>query len=335
MNKATVRAFLESFAVGDAYGKATEQCTRQEIEARYEHIDTLLTPEASLTHEDLFHGQVTDDTEQVVYLVREYAKPGHLTPYHTAMCLLRWVTETDAANKYIGTNSLNALRAIESGADVTTTGLNGITCGGMMRVPAAFFFSRPENLVGNVVHCLVPTHNTSVAMESAMCYAFALQAADRGAEMDEILSEACKGAEIGKVYGSHLRTAAVAPSCAERIRFLQRVIPTMKNEQELKHFLYDILGATQASCDCCACAFALFQWAREDVRLAVRLATEMGGDTDTIACLAAGLCAMYAGKHNLPQEMVELVAQANHLDFDALAETIMAARSSWEGVETP
>jgi len=33
--------------------------------------------------------------------------------------------------------------------------------------------------------------------------------------------------------------------------------------------------------------------------------------------------------------MVELVAQANHLDFDALAETIMAARSSWEGVETP
>lgn len=333
MNKATIRAFLEAFAVGDAYGKATEQCTRQAIEARYARIDALLPPEESLTHEDLFHGQVTDDTEQVVYLIREYARRGCVTPYDTAMCLLRWVQETDAASKYIGANSLNALRAIAGGADVTQAGVNGITCGGLMRTPAAFFFSDENTLVANVVSCLMPTHYTGVAIEAAMCYAFALQAAARGGDMQSILDAACHGAEVGKPYGSQKRVAAAGPSCAARIRLLSGVIPRMAEERQVKTFLYDVIGATQASCDCCACAFGLFIWAGKDVRLAIRLATEMGGDTDTIACLAAGLCAMYAGEHNLPPEMVALVARANHLDFEALAEMIVSARAPRKGVD--
>ena len=35
---------------------------------------------------------------------------------------------------------------------------------------------------------------------------------------------------------------------------------------------------------------------------------------------------MYAGKHNLPEDMVKLVSDANHLDFDALADMVIAAR---------
>jgi len=331
MNKATIRAFLEAFAVGDAYGKATEQCTREEIKSRLGRVDTLLTPEESLTHEDLFHGQVTDDTEQVVYLIREYHEKGCITPYDTAMALLRWVNETDAANKYIGGNSLAALRAIAAGTDVTTTGLNGITCGGMMRTPAAFFFSKDEDLVQNVVSCLMPTHYTGVAIEAAVCYAYALAAAAKGCDMQTILEEACKGAALGKPHGSQLRVAAAAPSCAARIRFLNTIIPQMKDEEEVKTFLYDVIGSTQESCDCCACAFALFMYAKEDVHLAIRLATEMGGDTDTIACLAAGLCTLYAGRHNLPEEMVSLVSSANRLDFDELAGMVVSARAAWEG----
>ena len=276
---------------------------------------------------------MTDDTEQVVYLIREYYEKGCITPYDTAMALLRWVNETDAANKYIGANSLRALRSIADGADVTTTGLNGITCGGMMRTPAAVFMSREEELVQGVVNCLMPTHYTGVAIESAMCYAYAMKAALKGCDLQTILAEACIGAEIGKPYGSQLRVAAAAPSCAARIRFLSKFLPMLENEQELKAFLYDILGTTQESCDCCAAAFALLIWAKEDVHLAIRLATEMGGDTDTIACLAAGLCTLYAGGHNLPQDMVELVSRANKLDFDELAEMVMKTRAAWEGGE--
>lgn len=185
-----------------------------------------------------------------VYLLREYARQGRVTPYDTAMCLLRWVQETDAATKYIGPNSLKALRAIEQGADVTTAGTGGTTCGGMMRAPVAFLFSTPDTLTQNVVTCLMPTHNTSVAIEAAMCYAYALQAAAVGKSLEQILDSACEGAQIGKGFGSTHRVAGVAPSCAARLRFLQKVIPTLQNEQQVKEFLYGVIGATLASAGC-------------------------------------------------------------------------------------
>ena len=207
MKKELIRSLLEAFAVGDAYGKATEYCSLEQVQAHYSRIDELLPPEKAIAHQDLFYGQVTDDTEQNVYLLREYARQGRVTPYDTAMCLLRWVQETDAATKYIGPNSLKALRAIEQGADVTTAGTGGTTCGGMMRAPVAFLFSTPDTLTQNVVTCLMPTHNTSVAIEAAMCYAYALQAAEAGKPMEQILDNACEGAQIGKGFGSTHRVA--------------------------------------------------------------------------------------------------------------------------------
>ncbi len=328
MEKALIQAFLEAFAVGDAYGKVTEYCSQKEIRDAYDHITELLPPEKSIAHDDLFYGQVTDDTEQTVYLIDAYARAGRVTAYDTAMCLLRWVQETDAAQKYIGPNSLRALQAIKRGEDVASAGLNGTTCGGMMRSPAAFLFSDERTLERNVVNCLMPTHNTSVALEAAMCYACALQAAAEGLPMERILVRACQGAEIGKQYGSHKRVAGVAPSCSARIRYLWRLTSQWKDEAELQTFLYEVIGATLASCDVCACVFALFMYCGRDVARAVRMATELGGDTDTIACLAAGLCTLYAGGHNLPRETVELVAGANHLDFAALADKVLAGQAA-------
>lgn len=331
MEKEQVQSFLEAFAIGDAYGKVTEYCSQEEICRSYTHIDKLLTPDESIAHQDLFYGQVTDDTEQNVYLIHEYARQKRITAYDTAMCLLQWVEETDAAQKYIGPNSLRALRSIKEGVDIAKAGVNGTTCGGMMRAPAAVLFSDDHTLIENVVACLLPTHNTSVAIEAAMCYAFALNAAQKGASIAEILEQACIGAEKGKEYGSKKRVAGVAPSCKKRIEFLRSYMPQLPDEKTLKGFLYNILGATLASYDVCACVFALFMFAKDDVHLAIRLATEMGGDTDTIACLAGGLCTMYAGKHNIDRKTVELVQRANKLSFSDLAEKVISTRKSLYG----
>ena len=325
MELMTVTAFLEALAVGDAFGKATEYCAQEEIESRLGQIDELLPPERSLTHEDLFHGQVTDDTEQNVWLIRAYARDGAITPENTAEALLDWVIRTDAAQKYIGPNSLRALQKIAEGAEVDKAGLSGTTCGGIMRAPAAFLFSTPQTLESNIVSCLMPTHNTAAAMEAAMAYGWALQAAAQGESMEGVLDAACHGAAIGKKHGSRFRTAAVVPSCESRIRYLQRIMPDFADARELKRFLYEIYGTTLASCDVCAAVFALFMWSGRDVYLAIRLATEMGGDSDTIACLAAALCCLYAKGHNLPGGMVELVGRANGLDFDQLAGLVLAA----------
>lgn len=322
MERNIVRMFLEALAVGDAFGKVTEYCSLEDIKQKLGRVDMLLTPEESLTHNDLAHGQVTDDTEQNLYLIRQFAEDNEVTAENTAEALLKWVDETDA-KKYMGPSSSVALEKIKNGEDINTTGLNGTTSGGIMRIPAAFLFSTVENVVQNVVACLLPTHNTGVAMDAAMTYAYALQAAMQdNPSISEICDAAYEGSLIGRKYGSQKRTAAVAPGCGERVRYLQECLPSIKDEQALKEHLYYVLGTTCSSWDVCSAVFGIFLWAKDDVFTAIRISTEVGGDTDTIACLVACLSALYAKGHNIPEEMVQLVADANDIDFELTASLI-------------
>lgn len=322
MEQDRVQSFLEALAVGDAFGKVTEYCSLEDIDHKLGRVDTLLTPEESLTHNDLAHGQVTDDTEQNLYLIRQFAKDKEVTAHNTAKALIKWVEETDA-KKYMGPSSTSALRKIKAGEDINKTGLDGTTSGGVMRVPAVFLFSTPDDLVQNVVACLTPTHNTGVAIDAGMTFAFALQAAAKdNSSLGDICSAAYSGSLIGRRYGSQIRTAAVAPGCGERVRYLEEYLPQIKDERALKEHLYYVLGTTCSSWDVCSSAFAVFLWAKDDVFEAVRIATEVGGDTDTIACLAGCLSSLYAKGHNIPKEMVDLVAETNNIDFAAIASLV-------------
>lgn len=322
MKQDKVQVFLEALAVGDAYGKVTEYCSLEDITQKLGSVVTLLTPEESLTHHDLFHGQVTDDTEQNFYLLKQFLEDQKITPENTAEALQKWIDETDA-KKYMGPSSSVALEKIKAGEDINLTGLNGTTSGGIMRIPATFLFSSEKDLEQNVVASLIPTHNTGVAMDAAMTYAYALQAAEKAeSTIESICDAAYLGSQIGRKYGSQERTAAVAPGCGERIRFLQKYLLEVETEQELKEFLYYVLGTTCSSWDVCSAVFGIFLWVKDDVFEAIRIATELGGDTDTIACLVACLSTLYADGHNIPKEIVNLVAEANRIDFAMVASLV-------------
>lgn len=323
MDKRLVRLFLEALAVGDAYGKATEYCTRQEIAGRYERIGRILPPQEALAHKDLAWGSVTDDTEQNIYLIREYARTGMIDAKSTALCLLRWMEETDAM-KYIGPSSLHALRFIQDGGDIDAAGSCGTTCGGIMRTPSAFLFSTHESLERNVVECLRPTHNTAVAMEAAMSYAYALEEASRvECTLESVLERAKVGAALGRLHGDAARTNGVGPSVSARIDFLGRLVDKDISDQALEELLYDVIGSTMASADVACAVFAIFMHTRGDAARAIEIATMTGGDSDTIACLAAGLCTLFSKGHDIPQEEIALVEQANGLDFDGIADMIV------------
>ena len=60
----------------------------------------------------------------------------------------------------------------------------------------------------------------------------------------------------------------------------------------------------------------VFAWAKDDVWLAVRAGASLGGDTDTIAAIAGVLSALYAGKLNIPEKIIEMIVDANNLDLD-------------------
>ena len=175
--------YYRFFACADAVGKATEFMTPQDIESNMGRIRGLVDPSKSITHPDLPIWAVTDDTEQNLWLLRRYLKDGKVTIENTVSELVKWIEGTGAVEKhYIGPSSLKALQGIQAGEDPLKAGINGTTCGGIMRAPAAVFASLllNQDMKECLYNALVCTHNNSVALESAYAYAYVLrQTADR------------------------------------------------------------------------------------------------------------------------------------------------------------
>ena len=305
-----IRACLAAFACGDALGMATEFMTREQIGRAFpEGVTRLLAQKDSQNHSDLVPGSVTDDTEQVAYLMERYRSRGAVTVSDTVEGLLAWVRETGAVEKhYIGPSSLKALTAIENGADPATTG-GGTTCGGIMRTPAAVCFDPDQTmdqLRTNVRTALLPTHNTSEALEAAGCYGAALLTALRGGTVTEVIAAALENGPL---------TAALAPwqgcaaSSAARIR--EAASWGDLSREELFHRLYDLWGTGLPSADVCGAVFALFLAAKGSAYEAISLGASLGGDTDTIAALAGALTAAQAGESDVPDPIWDRVRTVN------------------------
>ncbi len=289
---------------------ATEFMTRDQIRRAFpEGVTRLLGQADSQNHGDLTPGSVTDDTEQVAYLLSLYRQRGAVTVEDTVAGLLAWIRETGAVEKhYIGPSSLKALTAIEKGADPATTG-NGTTCGGIMRTPAAVCFDpnqTQDQLQENVRAALLPTHNTSEALEAAGCYGAALLAALNGGAVDEVLAAAL---EIGPKTEALAPWRGCAASSAARIREAASWGPL--SDEELFHRLYDLWGTGLPSADVCGAVFALFLAARGSAYRAISLGASLGGDTDTIGALAGALTAAQAGRCDVPDHILAPVRAVN------------------------
>jgi len=347
-----LRAVLTAYAVGDAMGMPTEFMTRAEIRSKFGLVDHLLEPGESKNHPTIPRASVTDDTEQVCALLDEYGTRGRVDANDTAQRLLRWMRQSGAVEKnYIGPSSKAALEAIKCGELPERAGLGGTTCGGVMRSPAAVLFSvaRDAPLPECVRACLLPTHNTQLALEPAMSYAYALRAAMRGESIEHTLSEI----EAGAAEGARLAPyPQCGPSVAARVRnFIACLFtaPLMaphvqtqttsfsatgqgaagaKDIEATLDFLYNVYGTTLASADVAAAALCIFSTARADTWLAVRMGASVGGDTDTIAALAGALSAAHAlatgGSLNIPTSIVHEVIEKNRLDFDSLLRRLLA-----------
>ena len=260
-----IDAALLAFACGDALGMATEFMTREQIEGAFPGgVTRLLEQKDSQNHGDLTPGSVTDDTEQVAYLLERYRAKGEVTVEDTVDSLLAWIRETGAVEKhYIGPSSLKALTAIEKGADPTTAG-TGTTCGGIMRTPAAVCFDPDQTM--DQLAALLPTHNTSEALEAAGCYGAALLTAINSGTVAEVIEAALENGPLTEALAPWRGCAA---SSAARIRAAAGWgrLP----DEELFHRLYDLWGTGLPSADVCGAVFALFLAAEGSAYRAISL----------------------------------------------------------------
>ena len=319
----TFKSVLEALAVGDALGMPAEFMTQADIDQIYPEIRELLDPTKSYTHSELPYGSVTDDTEQNLYLARAYVEAGTITVENSAQALSRWVVECDAvAKKYIGPSSLRALNSIQAGVSPLESGRNGTTNGGIMRTPSLVLCAGngdDAHLLSCIRMGCIPTHHTSQAISAATAYGFALRAALDGKSMEEILEDSFRGAKLG--YAS-MDYVAAAPDCTWRLKKLMEDLKEDSSDQHIRELLYYVYGTGLESIDAYCATMAIFLVKGKDVFGALRLCASLGGDTDTIGALVGALCAAYAGGHNIPDNILQTVLDANHLDLDKVARDI-------------
>ena len=301
-SSALTSRYYSFFACGDAVGKATEFMTPQDIATVFGRITAMPDISKSITHRDLPQYAVTDDTEQNLWLLRRYLKDKAVTIENTVDELLKWIDGTDAIRKhYIGPSSLKALQGIKNGEDPLKAGINGTTCGGIMRVPAAVFAARILNLDLDtcIYNALVCTHNNSIALESAYAYAYALSYAldNPGCSNKDLLGKAKEGCTVGLSKAPWISAGA---SLLDRLIFLEKMDLRRYEEQAFKSFIYGVLGTGLPSYETASAVFALLLYTDDPVKT-MFLSAELGGDTDTIGALACSL----AGVRNLAAEMPE------------------------------
>ncbi len=304
--------FYLFFAAGDAVGKTTEFMSLDDISKKIGHVTGLMDKKMSQNHSDLELWDVTDDTEQNLWLLRSYLKDGKVTIENTVSSLVRWIRETGAVEKkYIGPSSLAALEAIIAGKDPHTTGLNGTTCGGIMRCPAAVWASilLGQDLDECIYNALVPTHNTSVAMESAFAYGYALKAAIDGKGNGDVYAEALRGCKVGLSKAPWIWASATLEA---RLEYLMSLELVKWDEEKLKRFLYGVLGTGLPSYETSASVFAISMYTNSPTK-ALFLASETGGDADTIAALAASLASMMNKDEELPKSIAGPLLEHNDL----------------------
>lgn len=311
-----IKAALEAFAVGDAMGMPTEYMTREEIRTYYGFVDHLVAPKAGSLHFGLPAGRITDDTEQVLYLLEEYLRDGRVSVEGTVRALIRWYDEAKPVEYgFIGPSSRKALERLKRGESPEVTGNEGITCGGAMRVVAAAFCTPRGNydqLVRNVHSCLLPTHNTSVALEAAMAFAFAVHSALSGNAVEEVLQKALEGASIGRKMG----VKVVAASTEARVKMLLQTIPSLGDKEDVLKALYDLVGTEMVANQVVPVVFGIVYYTWDDPWQAICMGASIGGDTDTIASMSGLLATLLCNGHNIPQSILEKVLQTNRLQLE-------------------
>ncbi len=324
---------LAGLAIGDAMGMPSSFLTPKQIRERFGHIDGFLPPEPGhIYHEGLRAGEVTDDTEQSLALLRSYVRKGRVDPTDVVSELLAWARRVEG--KYaspLGPSTQRALDAVAAGVAVEVAGQTGDTNGAAMRIAPlgvlhGLLGSELDALTDDVELTCLPTHNTDVAISSAAAVAAAIAACFvEIPDVELILDAARKGARAGQQRGRQV----VAPSVDARLRWVGENIRPGMSLDLAATLLYDFIGAGVAAAETVPMALGLFVAADGDPAVAIPLAVNAGGDCDTIAAIVGSLAGAFAGIQAIPAAWVETVERVNDLGLRAHADQLIDLAPRW------
>jgi ADP-ribosylglycohydrolase len=210
-------------------------------------------------------------------------------------------------------------------------GRNGDTNGAAMRIAPVGIMLPPEPvdaLVAKVAETCRATHNTSTAIASASAVAAAISCGIAGADWRQASARAIEAARRGTGPGD----AGDASDMAERIAWAQDAVRGRSQDDAIARIAGEV-GTSVASRESVPAAFAVLEVAAGDPWRAAVIGANIGGDTDTIGAMAAGMAGACAGLGALPQARIAELKGIDVGDVRRLAADLVRARLARAGGE--
>ncbi|MDG4879784.1 ADP-ribosylglycohydrolase family protein [Mesorhizobium sp. WSM4884] len=320
-------------ALGDALGMPTQLLSPARIAELYGHVEDFVAPSADHpVSKGLPAGAITDDTEQAMLLGRILVSSGERFDHgRWVKALLDWERDVKARGSYdlLGPSTKRAIDAINEGVPAEEAGRGGDTNGAAMRIAPVGIMMPPEPLdvlVAKVAETCRATHNTSIAIASAAAVAAAVSLGVSGGDWRAASGHAVAAARLGAALGHWVTGGDIAA----RILWAQELVRG-KTENDAIGLIVDLVGTGVASQESVPAAFAVLEVAQGDAWQAAVIAANLGGDTDTIGAIAAGMAGACSGLSGLPQDRVARLTGIDVAEVRTLASDLVAARTAKAG----
>ncbi|NIA71725.1 ADP-ribosylglycohydrolase family protein [Pelagibius litoralis] len=315
-------------ALGDALGMPTQTLSPREIKETFGRVTDFVAPrDDHPVSRGLPAGTVTDDTEQTLLLAKTLlASEGAFDDRRWVEVLVDWEADVKARGSYdlLGPSTKRAIDAIRSGVPPAEAGRYGDTNGAAMRAAPVGIIMPPEpldGLIAKVAETCRATHNTSIAIASASAVAAAVSAGIGGTGWRGASALAVKAARHA---GQHGHWAAGA-DIATRIAWALKLVDGRDRDDALEQVIA-LVGTSVAAQESVPAAFAVLSLAEGDAWQAAVLGANLGGDTDTIGAIAAGMAGACGGFSTLPADKVSRLRGIDLGEVETLVSALIDRR---------
>ena len=315
-----VAGCLKGIATGDAIGKQTEMLSHEDVRRWYpqgvrgfEGAPGAIIPRyVGNSKREWRIGETTDETERTIAVARAI------------------LTERNVSHVSIGREMLGCTKSVHPGvtslwefhqaADPARITAAHDGCGAAIRIaPVGIFYTSDalDELVNGAREASISTHGGSLAIAAAAATAAAVSAAIDGASSHQVLGLA----ERAAAQAESRWPGCAAPAFANAIRAVHDDLASLP-----------VLDATDVAARCfpnqpltivpLALGLATVMQSAED---AILLAANVGGDSDSVASIAAGILgAIYP--HTINQHWYQVVESVNDHDLAAIASELTRLR---------
>ena len=310
---------LAAVAIGDAMGMPVEMLSWEEIREIFGVIEGFERSPPWHINGSFPPGRVTDDTELTLLLARTIIGTGGVMKAEDfAEELCKWAERGALNLSYIGPATRQALKRLLKGDSPMDSGGRGSTCGAAIRVSPIGIVNACnfEAAALMAVESSLPTHGGRPAISGASAIASAVAEAMREkSTIKSIVRASILGAKIGEKFGRPVPS----PSIWKRIQLAAKISYEMNDPQKAALEIRDIIGTGMETAEAVPAAIGIFVASKGDPMKAIRLAVNLGGDTDSVASMAGAISGAWKGIRAIERKMLRTVEKVNRLSLEGLA----------------